>query len=163
MGNAGTITGTVTDPSGAAVAGATIDIKNAISGFSRSATADVNGAFKFNDVPQNNYHLSVNAGGFQLFQQDVVVRSAVAINVPIVLKIGENATSVDVTADVGDVLQNIPTAHVDIDSSTFNKLPTGSTSGLSDAITLATPGVVADSNSSFHPIGDHAETGLPGG
>ncbi len=58
------------------------------------------------------------------------------------------------------MLQNIPTAHVDIDSSTFNKLPTGSTSGLSDAITLATPGVVADSNSSFHPIGDHAETGF---
>ncbi len=160
MGNAGTITGTVTDPSGAAVAGATIDIKNAISGFSRSVTADANGSFKFNDVPQNNYHLSVNAGGFQLFQQDVVIRSTVAVNVPIVLKIGEKTTSVDVTADVGDVLQNIPTAHVDIDSSTFNKLPTGSTSGLSDAITLATPGVVADSNSSFHPIGDHAETGF---
>jgi hypothetical protein len=160
MGNSGTINGTVTDPSGAAVAGATIAIKNIVSGYTKSATADGDGAFKFNDVPMNNYHVVVTAGGFQAFQQDVSVRNSVAITLPVVLKIGEKTTSIDVTTDIGDVLENIPTSHVDIDSSTFNKLPTSSTSGLSDAITLATPGVVADSNGSFHPIGDHAETGF---
>jgi hypothetical protein len=159
-GRGGSINGTVTDPSGAAVAGTTIEIKNAISGYSRMVTADADGAFKFMDVPLNNYHLAARAGGFEIFQQDISVRSAVAMTLPVVLKIGEKATSVEVTADIGDVLQNIPTSHVDIDSSVFNKLPTGATSGLSDAITLATPGVVADSNSSFHPIGDHAETGF---
>ena len=160
MGNSGTINGTVTDPSGAAVAGATIAIKNVVSGYSKSTTADGNGAFRFSDVPMNNYHVTVSAGGFQTLQQDVSVRNSVAINLPAVLKIGEKTTSIDVTTDIGDVLENIPTSHVDIDSSTFNKLPTSQTSGLSDAITLATPGVVADSNGSFHPIGDHAETGF---
>jgi hypothetical protein len=160
MGNSGTINGTVTDPSGAAVAGASITIKNPVSGYTKSATADDAGTFKFNDVPMNNYRVSVTAGGFQPSQQDVSVRNSVAISLTFALKIGEKATSIDVTTDIGDVLENIPTAHVDIDSSTFNKLPTSTTSGLSDAITLATPGVVADSNGSFHPIGDHAETGF---
>src|SRR5439155_3048756 len=39
------------------------------------------------------------------------------------------------------------------------KLPTLSpASGLSDAIMLSSPGVVADSNGFFHPLGDHAQT-----
>ena len=152
--------GTVTDPSGAALAGATIEIRNAVSGYSKSTNADATGAFRFTDVPPNNYHLKASAGGFETFQQDLSVRTAVPIALAISLKIGEKATSIDVTTEVGDVIENIPTAHVDIDASTFNKLPVGSTSGLSDAITLATPGVVADSNGSFHPIGDHAETGF---
>ena len=38
------------------------------------------------------------------------------------------------------------------------KLPLESSSGLNQVITLASPGVVADSNGFFHPIGDHAQT-----
>src|SRR5205814_1931267 len=50
-------------------------------------------------------------------------------------------------------------AHVDVDLSTLNKLPVLSPgSGLSDAIILSSPGVVADSNGFFHPLGDHAQT-----
>jgi Carboxypeptidase regulatory-like domain len=160
MGRAGTINGTITDPSGGAVAGATVDIKNAVSGYSRTTAADSAGAFKFADLPPNSYRVTVTAGGFQTFQQDVSIRNSVPVALPVVLKIGANATSIDVTTDIGDVLENVPVSKVDIDSSTFSKLPTSSTSGLSDAITLATPGVVADSNGFFHPIGDHAETGF---
>ncbi len=159
-GRAGTITGTVQDPSGAAIAGASIEIKNSVSGYIKSVTADTTGAFKFTDVPPHNYHVTATAGGFETFQQDLSVRTSVPITLAISLKIGEKTTSINVSSEVGDVIENIPTAHVDIDASTFNKLPTGVTSGLSDAITLASPGVVADSNGFFHPIGDHAETGF---
>jgi hypothetical protein len=50
-----------------------------------------------------------------------------------------------------------PASHNDVDQSLINNLPTTGT-GLSDLITLSTPGVVADSNGFFHPQGDHAQT-----
>jgi hypothetical protein len=53
----------------------------------------------------------------------------------------------------------VPSAHSDLSKEVFSKLPTFSpSSGLSDAIILSTPGVVADSNGFFHPLGDHAQT-----
>src|SRR5262249_32728125 len=49
----------------------------------------------------------------------------------------------------------------DVDHSILEKLPTLSpASGLSDAIVLSSPGVVADSNGFFHPLKDHAQTSL---
>jgi hypothetical protein len=160
-GRAGTIIGTVTDPSGAAIPGASIEIKNPISGYSKTLTADATGTFKFIDVPPNNYHLRVSAGSFQDFHQDLTVRTAVPITLSIPLSLSTEAQSISVSSDVAHVVENIPTAHTDIDQSTFNKLPTSTPGGgLSDAITLATPGVVGDSNGFFHPIGDHAETGF---
>ncbi|MDQ6678444.1 MAG: TonB-dependent receptor [Acidobacteriota bacterium] len=155
------ITGTVTDPSGGVVAGADVEVRNPISRYSRILKTDANGVFRLTDVPPNNYHVQVTAGGFQPAQQDVVVRTSVPVTVGISLKLATETTSVNVSSDVADVLENIPTSHTDLDSSVFSKLPsTSPANGLSDAITLATPGVVADSNGFFHPIGDHAQTGF---
>jgi hypothetical protein len=56
-------------------------------------------------------------------------------------------------------MEREPTAHTDIDSSLASKLPIDSmSSDLSSIITLASPGVAADSNGLFHPLGDHAQT-----
>src|SRR5262249_19576164 len=52
-----------------------------------------------------------------------------------------------------------PTAHTDIDSSLIKTMPVESVSaGLSSIITQGTPAVTADSDGSFHPLGEHAET-----
>ena len=66
--------------------------------------------------------------------------------------------TVDVVGHAEDLLERDPTAHTDIDQSLIAKLPLESSSGLNQVITLASPGVVADSNGFFHPIGDHAQT-----
>ncbi|MDQ6664258.1 MAG: TonB-dependent receptor, partial [Acidobacteriota bacterium] len=59
------------------------------------------------------------------------------------------------------IVESVASTHTDLDSAVLSKLPLSNTgSGISDAITLATPGVVADSNGFFHPLGDHAETGF---
>src|SRR5882724_12251262 len=71
LGTAGTVSGTVVDPNGAAVRGATVTIQNPVTGYKRTVTTDDNGVFRFNDVPFNNYHLSVSATGFGLAQQEV--------------------------------------------------------------------------------------------
>src|SRR6185312_17470745 len=50
-----------------------------------------------------------------------------------------------------------PSTHTDVDRALFDKLPLeSSTSSLSSLVTLATPGITADSNGLFHGLGDHA-------
>ncbi len=56
-----------------------------------------------------------------------------------------------------DLIENDPTAHTDVDRALFDKLPLESaSSSLSSLVTLASPGVAADSNGLFHGLGDHA-------
>ncbi|HEV2620360.1 MAG TPA: carboxypeptidase-like regulatory domain-containing protein, partial [Acidobacteriaceae bacterium] len=62
-GNAGTVTGTVTDASGALVPGATVTLSNAVSGLSRTVTADSSGVYTVANLPFNTYHLSISAAG----------------------------------------------------------------------------------------------------
>jgi hypothetical protein len=58
----------------------------------------------------------------------------------------------------GDIVENDPSAHVDVDRSLMIKLPTvDPAASLSEAITYSTGGVAADANGFFHPLGDHAQ------
>ena len=158
VGNSGSIEGTVKDPSGAVVPGATVEIVNPVSGYTRTVTTDANGAFVFTNVPFNPYHLSVTAAKFTSFATDVELRSAVAMKEDVVLKIGTEATTVHVTENAGDLLENDPTNHTDVDRELFQRVPLESaTSSVSSLVTLTTPGVAADSNGLFHGLGDHAQ------
>ena len=157
-GNSGSIGGSVVDPTGAVVAKATVEIRNPVSGFDRSTTTDSSGKFLFTNVPFNNYHLAVTAQGFSAYVQDVEPRSAVPVNVAIKLQVASSTTQVTVEAEGGDLVENDSTSHTDVDKSLFDRLPLESaSSSLSSLVTLATPGVAADSNGLFHGLGDHAE------
>jgi len=152
----GTITGTITDPSGAVVPGATVTINNPVSEYTRTATTDDAGHFNFPNLPFNPYHLTANHSGFTSFVRDVDVRSAVPENVNIKLAVGTESTTVTVEG-AEDLLENDPTFHTDVDRSLFQKVPLESqSSGLSSLVTLTSPGVAADSNGLFHGLGDHA-------
>ena len=61
----GTIRGSVVDPSGAAIAGATVQIQNPVSHYSTETKTDSQGNFVFHNVPYNNYHVTASASGFQ--------------------------------------------------------------------------------------------------
>ena len=157
LGNSGAIEGVVKDPSGAAVVNATVEIKDPVSGYLRTTTTSSEGAFRFTNVPFNPYHMTVTANGFASFAQDVEVRSAVPTKVEAHLKIGTEATKVVVEAG-GDLLENDPTFHSDLDRNSFARLPLeSSSSSVSSLVTLTTPGIAADSNGLFHGLGDHAE------
>ena len=60
----GAINGTVTDPSGAVVVNATVNIHNVVSGLDRATKTDTSGNFNFPNVPYNPYHMTVTAPGF---------------------------------------------------------------------------------------------------
>ncbi|MGB6844444.1 MAG: TonB-dependent receptor, partial [Candidatus Acidiferrales bacterium] len=157
-GNSSSLSGTVTDPSGAVVPGATVEILNPVSGYQRSATTDAAGAFSFPNVPFNPYHVTVVAAGFANFVQDVDVRSSVPVTVKFSLSIASATNSVTVQAEAGDLLETDSTFHTDVDRGLFQKLPLESaSSSVSSLVTLTTPGVAADSNGLFHGLGDHAE------
>ena len=157
-GNSGSINGSAVDPTGAVVANATIEIHNPVSGFDRSTVSDGAGKFAFTNIPFNNYHMTVKAAGFATYSQDVEARSAVPVSVAVKLQVSGSTTTVTVEAAGGDLIENDPTAHTDVDKSLFDRLPLESaSSSLSSLVTLATPGIAADSNGLFHSFGDHAE------
>ncbi|HEY7302467.1 MAG TPA: TonB-dependent receptor [Bryobacteraceae bacterium] len=157
VGTSGTIRGSVLDPSAAAIRGATVEIANPVSQYNRSVTTDAQGNFEIVNIPYNNYHLKVTAPGFQAAMQDIDVRSAVPLGLKIGMKIGATTATVTVEAG-GDLVETEPTTHTDIDRALFEKLPLESqSSSLSSLVTLASPGVAADSNGLFHGLGDHAQ------
>jgi len=157
LGNAGTIEGTVVDQSGASVPKATVTLANAVTGYKQSVESDSNGAFRLTNIPPNTYHLSVTAPGFSAFAQDVPIRSSVPVTVKAILPVAAAESSVTVEAS-GAAVETDPSAHVNVDSSAFQRLPqTTPGGGLADAITYSTGAVAADANGSFHPSGDHAQ------
>ena len=156
--NSGSINGTVLDPTGAVVARAAVELHNPVSHFDRSTATDISGKFSFSNVPFNNYHLSVTGAGFGPYAQDVDVRSAVPLDVRIGLKVAGSSETVTVEA-AGDLLENDPTAHTDVPRALFDRMPLeSSSSSLSSLVTLASPGIAADSNGLAHALGDHAQT-----
>src|SRR3984957_2633096 len=148
--------GTVTDPSGAVVAGASISIANPVSEYSRTVTSDKAGHYQFTSLPFNPYHLTVTATGFSSLSQDVDVRSTVPVNVASILKVGGASSTVTVEGG-GDLVEDDSTFHTDVDRGLFQRVPLESqSSSLSSLVTLTSPGVAADSNGLFHGLGDHA-------
>jgi len=158
LGNAGSIEGVVKDSSGGVVAGAKVEISFPVTGYQRETTTGKDGTFRFSNVPFNPYHLVVTAPGFASSTQDVDVRSSVPNSIQIGLKLETAATSITVEANGGDLVEKDPSFHTDVDTALTDRLPLESqSSSVSSLVTLATPGVVADSNGLFHGLGDHAE------
>ena len=157
LGGAGTVQGTVKDPTGGVMVSVTVNLSNPVTGLKRSASTDAAGQFAFRNLPPNSYHLDIDAQGFAPMARDVDVRSSVPIDVPITLALATQSTSVEVVG-TGAMVERDPSAHTDIDQSLMQTLPLEATSSLNQVITLASPGVVADANGFFHPVGDHAQT-----
>ncbi len=157
IGNAGMVKGTVKDPSGAVIVGATVTIHNPVTGFERTATTDASGSFTFINVPFNPYHLVVTDAGFTSHVQDVGINSSVPVSLNVTLQVSGGKTTVEVTSEPSDLIEVDPTTHTDVDRALFQTLPLESQSStLSSLVTLTTPGVAADSNGLFHGLGDHA-------
>ena len=85
----GTITGTVIDPSGGAVASANITLKNVASGDVRRSVTNSDGYYSFSSVPAGSYSLTVEAPGFQkAVTQGIDVTGAASLSFPVKLVLG---------------------------------------------------------------------------
>jgi hypothetical protein len=96
----GTILGTVTDPSGAVVAGAKVTAKNTGTGLERSTETSGDGSYSIPELPIGTYNVTVSQQGFQTFvATGVTVNVAGERRVDAALKTGEVSTKVEVSAD----------------------------------------------------------------
>ena len=92
--------GTVTDPTGSAVAGATVVLANNESKTERTATTGDQGGYQFLFVPPGTYSLTVTAGGFRLYKLagvQLLVNTPATINAQ--LKVGASSEVVQVTSE----------------------------------------------------------------
>ncbi len=67
-GTTGALTGTVTDPSGGVIVGATVTATNVGTGQERTVTTDATGAYKFSLLQSGNYAVKFSASGFKTAQ-----------------------------------------------------------------------------------------------
>jgi hypothetical protein len=97
----GSILGTVTDPQGAVVTGATVVATNTATGVTRSTVTDGNGYYVIPELPIGSYEVAVTKDGFQKgVVGDIKVDVSGERTVDIALEIGATSESVTVTAEV---------------------------------------------------------------
>jgi hypothetical protein len=139
----GTVAGTVTDPSGAAVAAATVTLTDKATNIPRTVSTNENGRYILVDVPAGTYDVAVNKQGFRVSRlsgQTVNVGTALTLNVT--LEIGSVAESVEVTASNAELQTLNATVGNTVSGVALDSLPSISR----DASTFFTlqPGVAPD-------------------
>jgi hypothetical protein len=112
------LTGTVTDPSGAAVPKAQISVKNAEHGINRSGMTNDSGDYLFGSLPIGSYDLTVTAQGFKKYEaKGVVLRIAEKARVNVALEVGAINTEV--------IVQGSEVAQVETQSSDLGNTVSG--------------------------------------
>jgi hypothetical protein len=95
----GAINGTVTDPTGAAVPGATVTATEEATSAAHNSISTSDGEFSFQDIPPGAYKVTVTAAGFQaLTISSVTVTAGNIYTVPVKLTVGQQTTAVEVAA-----------------------------------------------------------------
>jgi hypothetical protein len=122
----GTITGRITDPSGAAVPDATVTIRDISTNATRTAMTNGAGLYVFSDVKPSTYDVTVVKAGFKksiVNGQTVVVGKS--LNVSVAMKIGSTTQTVQVTTTPGAELQTLnSTMGNTLSGNTIIQLPT---------------------------------------
>ncbi|MGH9665135.1 MAG: carboxypeptidase regulatory-like domain-containing protein, partial [Bryobacteraceae bacterium] len=100
----GQVSGTITDPSGSAVAGAKVEMVNKQTRQARDTKSDNSGHFVFTEILPGTFSLTVDASGFEKFeQQEVVVSATERVALPVTLQVGEVTETVSVNGEVAQV------------------------------------------------------------
>ncbi len=155
---AGTLKGTVTDETAAPIPSADVVLRNAITGYSMQARTGIDGSFAINNIPPNRYELRASFDGFQPYRREVTIQTAVPLSLSIQLELAGRQQSVTVEGSPEAILETKTVPSDIVGRQLLSSLPALSPdSGLNDVLTLTTPGVAADSNGFFHPLGDHAQ------
>ncbi len=93
----GDLTGTVTDPSGAVVSGASVTLKSDANGSTRTATTGSNGTYRFSLLGPGSYTVNVSASGFSTAQSKAEVNVGQASVADVKMALGSSSQTVEVT------------------------------------------------------------------
>jgi hypothetical protein len=143
----GSIRGTVVDPSGALVQGASVIATQTETGLTRSTTADHSGAYVLLELPIGHYQLQAEAKGFEKYvQQGITLNVNETATVLVHLVVGTETEQVQVTADaqliqdtvtsLGKVVSEREILDLPLDGRNFTQLGT-----LQPGVVPLTPGL----------------------
>ncbi|PYV84683.1 MAG: TonB-dependent receptor, partial [Acidobacteria bacterium] len=102
----GTILGTVTDPQGAVVAGATVNVRNVNTGLERSTATSGDGSYSVPELPIGTYTVTVSQTGFQKsVTSNVAVDVASEKRVDVSMKTGQVSETVEVSGETLPIVE----------------------------------------------------------
>lgn len=111
-----TITGTVKDPSGAAVPGAKVSVRNERTNISRDTTTNEAGAYTVSNIPAGSYTVTVEGQGFKKYTKTGNLLDAnVPLGVDVSLEVGQISDSVNVTAEASRLQTESATLGLTVD------------------------------------------------
>jgi hypothetical protein len=142
-GTTGALTGTVTDPSGAVIAGATVTATNIGTGQARTSTTDASGSYKFSLLSPGNYSVKISAAGFKTSEVKSITVNATetaVLNQP--LAVGAQSEQIVVESTTERLQTQNATMGTLVGSQTVTTLPLSSRN-YTNIIDLS-PGVVAN-------------------
>jgi Carboxypeptidase regulatory-like domain len=144
----GTINGTVTDSTGAAIPGATITLTNTGSGAAVVQHSDGQGNFTFAQLPIGTYDIHVTQGNFKEFVENgVVVHTSTNTQVPVVMQVGAASQTVTVQANAIQVQTTSASVGEVVNGTQVRELPLNGENFV--GLTQLSPGVSAAQGSNF--------------
>jgi hypothetical protein len=139
------ISGTVTDPSGAAVPNATVVANQIATGARSTVTANGDGEYVFPSLAPAEYSIEITSGGFSRFlQTHVILQADQALTVNATLKVGSSGETINVDSAPPQVDITTGTLAQVIDEKRINDLPLNGRNAA--ALTTLVPGVVVASS-----------------
>jgi outer membrane receptor protein involved in Fe transport len=118
------LSGTVSDPTGAVVAGATVTVQDVGTGYSQTATSTDAGEYLFPSLPVGNYQIKVSVAGYTTYvQKGIVLSLGQAASQNVQLQVGKVEQQVVVTANPSLVTTDSATVGQLIDQKEISELP----------------------------------------
>jgi len=142
QGISGSLTGQITDPSGAAIPGATVALSNVDTDQVQNIVTDGQGVYSFKLVPPGNYSLKVNAGAFaEYVQKGIVINANLYATQNVHLKVASaKGETVSVTADAELIDTTSAELGMTINEASVSELPLNGRDPSS--LALLSPGIV---------------------
>ncbi|HEV2913690.1 MAG TPA: TonB-dependent receptor [Pyrinomonadaceae bacterium] len=153
----GTIQGTVKDPNGALVSGASVTLTQGVTGYQQTTQTDAQGVFKLVNIPFNSYTVRVTAEGFQATEHHIDMESAIPLNLDLSLAVGEANVTVTVEADADHAEHDKISSDTDITQSIIERQAGAAPSRGIEAIVASAPGLAPDDNGRLHPRGSESQ------
>lgn len=119
-----TLSGSVTDPSGAIIPGATVTLSSTERGINRSFTANGQGHYSFSQLPPGNYTLDIQGKGFKEYVQNgIVLDSGQTATQDVHLTVGATSQKVEVTSQASVLNTENANVSAEVDAKQIVELP----------------------------------------